>query len=122
MPSWTRCPVLLIEPNTALAPALSELLGVPVCAVWHEGAADVLAEVQRWQPVAVVIRPWDGFGHEQLVWLRGQVDVPVIEVGTTDQPAIANADRDTTDPLTGPVPATEIAAAIRQLLPTAISQ
>ncbi|GIF52281.1 hypothetical protein DFJ67_5614 [Asanoa ferruginea] len=82
MSSLTRCPVLVIEPGTALAPALCDLLGVPVCAVWHGWGADVVGEIRRRQPLVVVIRPWPGFGHPQLVRLRALVDLPVVEVAT----------------------------------------
>jgi hypothetical protein len=84
--------VLVIEPGTALAPALCDLLGVPVCAVWHGCGADVVGEIRRRQPLVVVIRPWPGFGHAQLTRLRALVDMPVVEVATTGRQTTMDGD------------------------------
>ena|ERR1700754_1260412 len=113
MSSLTRCPVLVIEPDTALAPALCDLLGVPICAVWHEGGADVLLEIRRRQPDVVVIRRWPGFGHADLKRFRAVVDVPVVDV--VEQTTM---DGDPEMPY-APFAATEVAAVVRRILAAA---
>src|SRR5262245_21630247 len=79
----TPCPVLVVDPDTALAPMICDLVGVPVCAVWPEaGIEAVLDEIEQRQSVVVVTGP----GHARL---RARIDVPVIVVASRADAATA---------------------------------